>query len=252
MNEAKSKLKEFDEHLERQFGPIIDFECDTHGTYQARRDLGGCPECTKEIDRQKRLEEESERQERILANRWASCGMPEKFCGITLDDWIADTPKKKATKTNAEYFISGAFKHWLLIGNCGTGKTMLAAAIIGEMAKNGKHPHYITATRMVRRIRDSWKLRGTSEQEVLDEFIKAQVLVIDELGAGRCTEDDRVIVSEIVCDRYSSNSPTILISNLTADDIKSHVLDERAIDRIREGKVSALDGESMRGANGSA
>jgi len=73
-----------------------------------------------------------------------------------------------------------------------------------------------------------------TEQQAMNNFIDADVLVVDELGAGRCSEDDKQIFSEILCDRYSADMPTLLISNLTGEQLKSDVLDERAADRIRE------------------
>ena len=174
--------------------------------------------------------------------------MPAKFCGITLGDWKAETQEQVKAKQFAQSFATGDITRMLLIGNCGTGKTMLAAGIIGQMALGNHLPTYMTATRLIRSIRDTWK-NGTSEQEAMDKFINADVLVIDELGAGRCTEDDKLILSEILCDRYAIDKPTLLISNLTAEQIKATVMDERAIDRMREGgKIVPMMWKSARKA----
>ena len=82
----------------------------------------------------------------------------------------------------------------------------------------------------------------------MDTFITADVLVVDELGAGRCSDDDKLILSEILCDRYSADLPTLLISNLTGEQIKRSVLDDRAVDRMREGgEVVVMNWESKRG-----
>jgi len=175
--------------------------------------------------------------------------MPEKFCGITIDDWNAISIEQKAVKKNVMMFISGDIKRMLLIGNCGTGKTMLAAGVIAEMAlMNNFNPIYTTATRLIRTIRDSWRDKGKTEQESMDVFINADVLVVDELGAGRCSEDDKLILSEILCDRYAADAPTLLISNMNGSALKESVLDDRAIDRMREGgKVITMSWASHRG-----
>jgi len=82
----------------------------------------------------------------------------------------------------------------------------------------------------------------------MDVFINADVLVVDELGAGRCSEDDKLILSEILCDRYAADAPTLLISNMNGSALKESVLDDRAIDRMREGgKVITMSWASHRG-----
>ncbi|MES0445035.1 MAG: ATP-binding protein [Desulfobacterales bacterium] len=223
-------------HLDEKFGPLITANCEEHGDYETRREWMICPVCQHETDELEADKEREARRQAILAARWGECGMPDKFCGITLDEWIERTSDHVAVKDSARRFIAGEVTRMLLIGNCGTGKTMLAAGVIGEMAlKKDCKPVYSTATRLIRSIRDSWKTKEQTEQAVMDKFIDADVLVVDELGAGRCSEDDRLILSEILCDRYSADMPTLLISNMTGDQIKESVLDDRAVDRLREG-----------------
>jgi len=225
---------DFEASMVRMFGAGGEYSCKTHGDYHAWENNSQCNECGKEASEKAERIAASEHRAAIAAGRWARCGMPEKFCGITLAEWISETPEQNNAKRHAESFASGDINRMLFIGNCGTGKTMLAAGVIGQMASGNRNPTYTTATRMIRSIRDTWK-DGTSEQAAMDRFISADVLVIDELGAGRCTEDDKLILSEILCDRYAIEKATLLISNLTAEQIKATVMDERATDRMREG-----------------
>jgi len=245
------KLESFDVQADmiKRFGELTKFSCEKHGEYETWKDLEGCAKCSKE---KSDAEERKERQElhvKHMAARWARCGMPEKFCGVTIDNWYATTSEQKAVKKNIMMFISGDIKRMLLMGNCGTGKTMLAAGVIAEMAlMNNFNPIYTTATRLIRTIRDSWRDKETTEQEAMNVFINADVLVVDELGAGRCSEDDKLILSEILCDRYAADAPTLLISNMNGSALKESVLDDRAIDRMREGgKVITMSWESYRG-----
>ena len=225
---------------------MVSFTCVKHGEYMSYEKVAVCSKCADEDARQEELEKEQARRAAVMASRWERCGMPSKFCGITIDEWIADQPKKQAVKDDALRFINGDISRMLLIGNCGTGKTMLAAGIIGEMAKDS-YPVYSTATRLIRSIRETWRTKE-SEQEAMDSFINCDVLVVDELGAGRCTDDDKLILSEILCDRYAIDKPTLLISNMTGEQLKQTVLDERAVDRMREGGVVlTMSWESMRG-----
>lgn len=229
------------------FGEKGVYRCDKHGEYEGWKDNHQCHECieieTKKVDRQERLAKQAAQQ----AARWAESGMPSKFCGISLDDWTARTAEQQGTLEVARKFANSDVKRLLLIGNCGVGKTMLAAGIIGEMALNGLHPVYSTSARLIRSIRDTWG-SNESEQQAMDRFIACDVLVVDELGAGRCTEDDKLMLSEILCDRYASDMPTLLISNMDGQQLKEKVLDERAVDRMREGGiVKAMKWQSYRG-----
>jgi DNA replication protein DnaC len=253
-----------EEKLFEQFGAPVKLICDTHGEYDGReREEWPCPQCDDIKKRESNIRAGEANKRAVLAARWEKCGMTKKFCGITLDEWIAETPNEKIIKQAARDFINGKYKRMLLIGNCGTGKTMLAAGIIGEMSlikipgskkdnsmnsteEADLQPVYTTATRLLRTIRDTWSSKE-SEQKAMDYFINCDILVIDELGAGRCSDDDRLILSEILCDRYSSDMPTLLISNLNGEALKKNVIDERAADRMREdGKIVAITGTSKR------
>jgi len=229
-------------------GNMIDLDCHIHGEYSGYEKDRSCPACDKEIGEAKRINKARDKRLSILAARWSKCGMPDKFCGISLGDWIERTAKHSEVMQSAVRFVDGDTTRMLLIGNCGTGKTMLAAGVIGQMSLKAE-PVYITATRLIRSIRDSWKCKDMTEQEVMDKYINSDVLVVDELGAGRCSEDDKLILSEILCDRYSADAPTLLISNMNANQLKELVLDDRAVDRMREGEVVAMNWKSERGVN---
>jgi len=269
MTAVDEKVFDFNAKLGERFGEEVTKSCKAgHSDYVSREHFeNDCPECCKEREQEDQKTAQEKRHALILAGRWQASGMPKKFCGITLDDWKTSTAGQECVKAAAKAFVDGEVKRMLMIGVCGTGKTMLAAGIIGAMAlkPNGKmetgayadlsggcrkiSPVYITATRLVRSIRDTWTTKDMSEQEAMDRFINADVLVVDELGAGRCSEDDKLMLSEILCDRYSADMPTLLISNMTGEQIKADVLDERAVDRMREGgKIVTLKWKSRRGA----
>lgn len=244
MNEAAQQIKEM---MIEQWGELVEFTCDVHGKYMQHEKLDGCPACDEEQRSEKNRQDSIEKHRKMLEARWEDCGFPPKYKGITFDAWNVYSDKMQEMKDAAIAFANCEIDRLMMIGSCGTGKTMLAAAIAGEMAKDlDCYPVYITASRLIRSIRDNWQSREYTEQESMDRYINCSVLIVDELGAGRCTEDDKLIISEILCDRYASDKPTLVISNLNAQQIKESVLDDRAIDRMRMGKVITSNWKSMR------
>ncbi len=247
--QAMSGMVDLQRLIESRIGAPIALRCETHGEYTGYDLERTCPTCAEIEDERQRQRDARKRVAAVLAKRWAESGMPEKFCGVTMDDWVVTMEAQRKAKARVQDFVDGRLKRMLLIGSTGTGKTMLAAAAITTMTQASDcKPVYTTGSRLIRSIRDSWRKKDVCEQTVMDRFITADVLVVDELGAGRCTEDDRLIISEVLCDRYSADLPTLLISNLPASQIKTAVLDERAVDRMREGgAVVAMNWRSLRG-----
>ena len=77
-------------------------------------------------------------------------------------------------------------------------------------------------------------------------FEERALLVIDEIGSQYGTDAEKIMVSEIINDRYNNQLPTIIIGNVTMSEAENY-LGARAIDRIKDnGFVAVFDWESHR------
>jgi DNA replication protein DnaC len=78
-------------------------------------------------------------------------------------------------------------------------------------------------------------------------FAQVDLLILDEVGVQFGTEFEKVIITDIINRRYSDMRPTIIMSNLTSDEL-SEYLGARVVDRMYEGGggVLAFDWESYR------
>lgn len=129
----------------------------------------------------------------------------------------------------------------IMIGNCGTGKNHLAVS----MAKNIIRHHLATVEitdvmRLTRAVKNTWRHNSErTEDEVIDHFVSLDLLIIDEVGVQFGTPTEITILQEIINARYESVLPTILISNLTFDQLKESI-GERIVDRVTDGGRNCL------------
>lgn len=137
----------------------------------------------------------------------------------------------------------------VLCGNSGTGKTHLAAAIINSICEGNKwQPKFTSAIKITREVKKTYSSNDRCEDDVIASFFKPDLLVIDEVGVQFGTDTEKMILFEILNERYENLKPTILISNLSIESLKKFTGD-RVIDRMKEnkGKVLIFNWNSARG-----
>ena len=86
---------------------------------------------------------------------------------------------------------------------------------------------------------------------MLEHYASLDLLIIDEVGVQFGSASELAILQEIINARYESVLPTILISNLTFEQLKDSI-GERIVDRVTNGGRNrlAFNWESFRGIDG--
>jgi DNA replication protein DnaC len=113
---------------------------------------------------------------------------------------------------------------YVFIGVNSTGKTFAALKLLHHFLKMGKSGHYIKFRKLMKIINRTLSGHGqerTLADRLLDEILKVDLLVIDELG--RETGNREHIASEvdeILKDRDMANLPTIVITNREFENIE--------------------------------
>jgi DNA replication protein DnaC len=251
--------------LERRFGVVAKQPavCAEHGEYAAvitrhNDKPSGCHKCAE----RRQFEQDKAEQAAITAKvatdrlerKLGSSLIPRRFQGRDFAGYSAATDaQRKALDTCREYAENfdahyAAGRCLLLMGRPGTGKTHLAAAIAGHiMRASGATAVYRTVSGLLQYIKGSYGDSDYTEAEAFGSLVEPHLLVIDEVGATKPTEFEQATIFQVINGRYEEQRPTIVVSNLGPDGMKTAIGD-RCMDRLREGGGKALvfDWESKR------
>lgn len=203
-----------------------------------------CQKCEEEAAQAQQHAEYRKRQERAH--------VPHRYLEVGLKNFAVSMHQQVEVLEAVKRFIDSPNSRGtglLMLGNVGTGKTMLACAIINTLLKGNPQETawYLTTLQAVRSIRASWrKGADITERAAVAALVRPHVLVLDEMGASFGSDAERVLLTEVVNERYNTCRPTIMIGNLTIEEFKK-VAGGRIADRFREGKLLIFDWPSFRG-----
>lgn len=245
--------------------------CEKHGEFQAKcyEILNGkfalyeeCQACIEEereinkidreiIEQSIRDSEQKEALERAERKKRYS-GLRERHKNSAFDNFDTNTDGQKIALKKAQDFAEGVLHgvggNLVMTGKVGTGKTHLAAATVNLLLGHDKSVRIIKVPELLRLIKSSWNGGEMTESDIIGMCSSVDLLILDEVGVQYGSDTEKLIVSEIIDNRYQEMLPTMLISNLDASGIRE-CIGERCYDRLKEdgGKVVAFDWDSYRG-----
>lgn len=241
--------------------------CEKHGEFErftlVGKDFRGgenfkhsqCPECLRdelaEVDAKLRTLRVTELLDRAgIARRFEDCEF-DNYQTVT-QDAAKNLSVCRGYVDNWEHCFDAGLG-LLMVGKCGTGKNHLAVAMIKNLIRNHLAQVEITdVMRVMRAVKSTWHHNSEmTEDSVLDHFASLDLLIIDEVGVQFGSASELAILQEIVNVRYENVLPTILISNLTFEQLKD-TIGERIVDRVTNGGRNrlAFNWESFRGKDG--
>ena len=223
--------------------------CKTHGPYTSTNYFGHvwskCPKCAEdEREAERQAAELKAREEKKAAweRKIGASGIPERFQTRSLQSFVAESEPQRKALAIAEHYADNfddalkTGRSMLFIGRPGTGKTHLAAGIaLRIMRRDNRTALFLTVMRAIRRIKDTWaKGSAESETQAIAALVFPDLLILDEVGVQFGSEAEKLLLFDVLNERYEKRKPTILISNLSQEDVTEY-LGDRIIDRFREG-----------------
>lgn len=186
-----------------------------------------CPRCAGAITYQRRE-----------VDRWFAlhqADVPRGYREFTIATFL-DRPALSDSQHQAALLVAGwaekpevfASQHGrrgiVLAGGVGVGKTGLAIGAIAEAAAWAVRPRFVSWLRLQSRIADSYGSGSSdSRYRLLDELVRADVLVLDDFGTGGklATEHAIGIAEELIEGRVTSGHATLITTNLSREQLEA-------------------------------
>ena len=239
--------------------------CEKHGDYEVKYSrisetrcwvFDNCRTCVDENELKAKIKEENEKLERDIENKKkrrernrVDAGISKRNLYKTFSDYNCDNEGQAKAKNDCERFVKEfpCEKSMIMVGGVGTGKTLLASAMLDSLVDNNRC-EIIKVIDLIRHLKSTWaKDSEDTEEDIIKYFIKLDLLILDEVGSQFGSDTEKLFIFDIIDGRYQDMKQTVLISNLDIVGIKD-VIGERCVDRLREGGGSmiAFDWKSSR------
>lgn len=198
-----------------------------------RKIPGTCP-CQEKMQETMRLKEER----RAKAERAAylrDIAQLGRYSDSTLDTFQPRVGTEKALweckRLAAEFPREAGI---LLFGAYGNGKSRLVAAVANALITKGYICLFRNVPRLFAEIKQTFDTNAPiREWRVMELLKKADLLILDDLGAHKWTEWREDTLYAIIDDRYSAQKPIIATTNCNLDDLEDRI-GGRSFDRLKE------------------
>ena len=188
----------------------------------------------KKLDEAKKIREEEQRQIRIANLRREAFSTPV-MANNTFENSDKTHPMLNGCVNWTKKFLESKrnrtqIKGLLFAGDKGTGKSYLACCIANAVIDEEYSARYTNFAQIEK------ETKGFDAKNYLDNLNNCSLLIIDDLGIERDSQYMQEIVFQVIDNRYRTNKPIIITTNLTFVEIWrcQEVERSRIYDRLLE------------------
>ncbi|WP_168377691.1 ATP-binding protein [Acinetobacter cumulans] len=204
--------------------------CETH---RAQKVLVGrtaiCKQCATEILNKAHQDHEIEVNRMVREKHFEGAKLPARHANNGFRDYVISNNGQMNAKQQCMSFTSDFKKdikrNLIMVGRTGTGKTHLACAVARNVLESRKYARYITSEDIANEIANAWKKADDSEANAVQRFADYDLLIVDEYGLHDRHENRLQLVHKVLYERYDQAKPTMLISNMTIEDLQKDLGD---------------------------
>lgn len=189
--------------------------------------------CEEEFARRQKAQQDMAREASVTKLR-ANWELPKRYA--TCKELSAfGTPRQKwAIRKNEIQMELGKGLLIAVAGGRGTGKTQMAASLMKHCTDCLRPALYTTAIRFFMRMKTAYKKDSEkTEEQILNEYRKPSLLVIDEIGKRADTEWENNLLFELINSRYGDLTDTLLIDNRSKEE-QAKAIGDSLVSRINE------------------
>jgi len=141
--------------------------------------------------------------------------IPGKFASAQFETFISQPGSVSLALRKTQDFVKDFGKGGqglLFMGPPGVGKTHLTVAVIKALIlEQGVRSKFVDFFQLLSDIRHGYS-QDLSEQAIINPYVEAPVLVIDELAKGRNTEWELTMLDQIISSRYNAADKVTLFT----------------------------------------
>ncbi|MCU4576108.1 ATP-binding protein [Acinetobacter courvalinii] len=204
-----------------------------------------CPTCDIEYVNSSNKEHAKQVNQAVREKHFAGAMLPKRHENSGFRNYTTELPGQKNALLQvsgyAKKIVKGDVTNLVMVGSTGTGKTHLSCATARTLLAKGKFARYITSEDMAQKIMKAWdrESKDQSEASVIYEFTQYDLLILDEYGL-HDREKRLELVHKVLYSRYDDAKATMLISNMTLEQLKVD-LGDRLWSRFQHGGLTVVE-----------